>query len=198
MGNLWKKIFGRRSKKLNEPGSRSLEYYLVDAIFAFENEEYKLAAKQFGLIAEAFPEHPLANLMLGRSLLELGEYEHALSALFNHINVVPGSVEGLIYLGIAYYECGEMERAEERFEQALQLRSESIMVMENLAITHISAGNLEEALNELVGLHEQARNDPGIVELIVLTLGKLGRWEAAAQYVHEMNKPGAPVSIGRL
>ena len=36
---------------------------------------------------------------------------------------------------------------------------------------------------------------PGITELLVLVLGRLGRWEAAKQYVHKMKKMNLTMSF---
>ncbi len=168
--------------------AKSVEQYLVDAIYLFESRKFKEAARQFRVITRAFPDHSLAHLMLGRCLIELEDYEGATDALFRHLKIVPQSVEGLIYLGLTYYECGKLDSAVERFEQAMELKKDSVLVRENLAITRMASGKLDQALDELVALHEERPNDPSLVELIVLTLGRLGRWEAAKQYVHEMKK----------
>jgi Flp pilus assembly protein TadD len=167
---------------------RDVEDYLVDAIYAFENGQLEDAARQFEIIGEAVPEHPLAYLMLGRCCLELEEYEKAANAFFQHLSIVPDSVEGLIYLGLTYYECGELESAQERFEEAMSLKRDSLLVKENLAITRLASGNFKSALEDLIALYEERPNDTGIIELIILTFGRLGKWEAAKQYVHKMEK----------
>jgi tetratricopeptide (TPR) repeat protein len=176
---------GLKKKKKTEI---SLSHFLVDSIDLFENGRYKEAANHFGLIIRAYPEHPLAHLMLARTYIELKAYKQAINSLFMHLQIVPNSVEAMIYLGLSYYECGEMPLAEERFEEAMKLRGNSLLVRENLAIARIQSGNLEEALDDLVGLHKDEPNDQGIIELIVLTLGRLGKWEAAKQYVHQMDE----------
>ena len=179
---MLKKLFKFRKKEKIE----SLEVYLTDAIETFENGNYEDAVGQFAMITKAFPDHPLAHLMYGRALIELGEFELAIEALFEHLKLVPDSVEALIYLGLTYYECGKVDRAVERYEQALKLKKNSVLIRENLAITLLSAGELGDALDELVVLHEESPDDTEITELLIIALGRLGRWEAAKQYVHEM------------
>ncbi len=184
---MFKSLQGlRRGMKKKE--DQSIGHFLLDAIYAFETGHYIEAAERFKLIVHAFPDHPLAHLMLGRAYVELRQYKLAIDSLFNHLGLVPNSVEALIYLGMAYYECGRMDLAEARFEQAMELRKEGLLARENLAITRIKSGDLEEALDDLVILHKEQPNDSGVVELVVLTLGRLGRWEAAKQYIHEMKK----------
>jgi pentatricopeptide repeat protein len=189
---MFNKLFSGSNKKNKD---KSLAEYLVDAIYAFETSDYKAAAARFRLITRAYPDHPLAHMMLARCCLELQQFEQALDALFKHLRIVPDSVEALVYLGLTYYECGEMEAASERYEEALQLRGNSILIRENIVITKIQAGELEDALDNLAALHDETPNDPGITELLVLVLGRLGRWEAAKQYVHEMKKMNLTMSF---
>jgi tetratricopeptide (TPR) repeat protein len=172
---------------------KGLEHYLVDALLHFESGEYVEASRLFRLIVRAYPEHPLAHLMLARTHIELGEWKKAIEALFKHLKIVPNSVEALIYLGLSYYEIGKLSLAEERFEQALQIRGESVLARENLAVTRLSAGELDRALDDLVSLHEEKPNDAAITELLIVTLGRLGSWEAARQYVHSMES--APMEL---
>jgi len=175
--------FFKFSKK---PDHCELVMYLVDAMLAFENGQFDEAARLLRLITMVNPEHPLAHLMLGRCLIELADWKRAIESLFDHLRIEPNSVECLIHLGLAYYECGRLEMAIERFEQALEIRENSVLARENLAITKLSAGELQEALDDFVTLHRLKPLDSTITELLVLTLGKLGSWEAAKQYVHSM------------
>jgi tetratricopeptide (TPR) repeat protein len=189
-----KNIFKNGKMGDSRKGSnRDLEDYLVDAIELFENGEYNDAGERFGTIAKLYPDHPLAHLMLARCCIELNEFERAITSLHNHLRIVPNSLEARIYLGLAYYECKAPDLAMEKFEEALAIKGNSMLAWENLIITKISSGKLDEALNDLTSLKEKNPNDRNIVELIVLTLGRLGKWEAAKQYVHSMDKP---VTIG--
>jgi Flp pilus assembly protein TadD len=180
-------IFNRKRGKQDD---KTLENYLMDAIDHFENGDYIEAADQFSLIARAYPKHPLANLMLGRTYIHQKKYEKAIDSLFRHLNTAPNSMEALVNIGLAYYECGEFGLALERFEQALKLHSNSPTVRENLAITKLELGELNGALDLLVSLHEESPVDENVIELLVLTLGKLGKWDAAKRYILEMNKCG--------
>jgi len=190
---MFKNIFKGFGHKKAE--NRSLEVFLVDAIDMFENGNFDEAIKNFSLIAKAFPEHPIVHIFLARAYIEMNQYEEAINSLFEHLKIVPNSVEALIYLGLTYYECGEIEQAQERYEQALELRKDYQMVRENLAITHVASGELTEALDELVNLHQESPNDLNILELLVLTLGKLGKWEAAKRYVNKMNNTNFALDI---
>jgi len=184
MFNIFKKKPEQKPKQKQK--QKGIESYLLDAFEAFEAGNFWEAAGQFEAIALVEADHPFANLMMGRSLIEMGEYEKAINALFNQLKIDPNSVEALIYLGLTYYECGEFEQAMERYEQAFQIRRTSILVRENMAIARLTAGELDKALDDLVALHEEKPEDPGITELLVLALGKLGKWEAAKRYVYRL------------
>lgn len=186
------KVNGGKNRAKKE--DRELEDFLVDAIDYYEQGKYYEASKQFSLIANAFPEHPLVHLMLARSYLELKKYEQSIWSLLNHLRVIPDSVEARLYLGLAYYECGELERAQDRFQEALELKKDSLLVKENMAIIQIDKGELEEALFELENLHRERPNDSNIIQLIVLTLGRLGKWEIAKQYANKLE--GHSVNVG--
>lgn len=179
---MFKSLFGKEKKK-NEV---QVEAYLLDAIDLFEQGEFQRAADMFDIISRAYPDHPLAFLMLGRCYIEMNRYSMAIEMLFKHLSIVPTSIEGCILLGLAYYECGEYDRATERFEYAMELRSECVLARENLAITKILKGELDSAVEDLTELHEQYPEDRNIIELIVLTFGKLGKWETAKQYATKM------------
>jgi Flp pilus assembly protein TadD len=190
--NLFTKFVKSRIRQRAAREKRGIEHLLVDAIEAFEDGNYGAAADSFELIIALYPDHPLGHLMLGRVYIELKNYDRAMSALFEHLKIVPKSVEAMIYLGLAYYQCNELKLAEARFEEAMKLRAESFLARENLVITKIAEGHLEGALDDLVKLSEERPEDQNIVELLVLTFGRLGKWETAKQYIHNKMAKGQP------
>jgi Flp pilus assembly protein TadD len=167
---------------------RNLALELVDAFDHFENGRLEEAAEGFGHILGADTEHPIAHLMFGRVLVEMKEYEFALKALQRHLELVPDCVEALIYMGLACYELERFDGAVEFFERAHELKKDSVMATENLAIAQMAINDLSDALDELLELHEEEPLDTEIIELIVLTLGKQGQWDAAKQWTQIMKQ----------
>jgi tetratricopeptide (TPR) repeat protein len=181
------KLFSWNRKNKNQrDNNQSIEHFLVDAIEAFEQGDFRKAIDRFELIVEAYPDHSLAYVLMGRAYIEEKKYEKAIEALYEHLKIVPHSVEAMIYLGIAYYEYHELNLAQSRFEEAMKLRSGSLLAKENLVITKISANHLDDALDDLIEIHKDHPNDKSISELLILTLGRLGHWNAAKQYALSM------------
>jgi tetratricopeptide (TPR) repeat protein len=175
-------------RRKTERGKRDgIEHFLVDAIEAFEKHDYAEAIRKCQLITQAYPEHSLCYLLLGRAYIKEKEYERALEALHKHLAVVPKSVEAMIYLGLAYYESNDLSHAQARFEEAMKLRAESLFARESLVITKIAAGRLEDALDDLILLQKEHPRDRTISELLILTLGRLGKWEDAKQHSLHMS-----------
>ena len=99
----------------------------MDAIESFESGNLKDAIDRFEIITKGYSDHPLAHLMLARCYIERKQYEKAIGSLYSHLKVVPNSVEAMVYLGLAYYECGELTLAQARFEEAMKLKQNSIL-----------------------------------------------------------------------
>lgn len=177
LANIW-------NNANRQSSNRGIEHFLADSIDLFERGHFQAASKRFSEIIEIYPDHPLAHLMLGRSYVELKQFDKAIESFKNHLKIVPNSVEAMIYLGLAFYECDELALAQEKFEDALRIRSTSLLAKENLIITKIYSNNLNEALTDLLELHASYSQDRYIIELIILTLGRLGKWEAAKQYIN--------------
>ncbi len=165
-----------------------MERYLTDALEAFENGDYSEAVRFFEEIHKEFPRHPLAMIMLARVALELRDYDRALENLFDHLDHDPESVEALIYVGLTHHQRGELDLAEKYFMKALELRHLSELIRENLAVTRMQAGKFKEAIEDLVEMHEAQPNDLKVLELLILALGRGGKWETAKQYAVKLHK----------
>jgi len=166
----------------------SMENYLANALDSFENGDYSEAVRYFEEIHKEFPRHPLAMIMLARVAIELNDYDKALENLFGHLEHDPDSVEAIIYVGLALFQRKELDLAEKYFTKALELRQTSEMIRENLAITRMQAGKFMEAIDDLVELHNENPNDLKILELLILALGRGGKWEAAKQYAIKLQQ----------
>lgn len=67
-------------------------------------------------VVEKSPEHPEANLLLGRFGIVSGQYDRAIGRLETVILAQPGNAEAYFFLGEAYYAKGKVAKAIEMFE----------------------------------------------------------------------------------
>ncbi len=192
MNNMIKKLFRQKKEVKKKPEKRvktepkALESYLMDAIDAFENRDFITALKLFTVLTSAYPDHALGNLLLGRTYIELKRYEDGINYLFKHLKIQPKSIEALIYMGLTYYECGELDQAEERFKEALAIKDNNKLVLENLALTQFAAGKLEDAAADLIKLHNEDPDNQDVSQMLVLVLGRMGKWELAKGYADNL------------
>lgn len=63
--------------------------------------------------------------MQGRHLAEQGEYDQAITLLYDEIRANPESADAWRELGVAYYKKGELAKAEDALKQAHQIRPDA-------------------------------------------------------------------------
>ncbi|HKH45427.1 MAG TPA: tetratricopeptide repeat protein [Thermoanaerobaculia bacterium] len=148
------------------------------------------------------PHHPRAWYLLGKYSIKAGNARRAIDEYLVHALVVQNQLGGdegradvLNAFGVAYHNLGEMERAEESYEQAADIRRRIgdergyATTLRNLANLHLIRGDYavaEKQLEEALALLERVGDGPGIADLYN-SLGALaeerGEFEKAlAQY----------------
>lgn len=86
------------------------------------------------------------------NLIKQGNFEKALSSLFENIEANPKEVENYINAGILIAEAGEIEKAEKFFQRALTLDPNNGPIYYNLANVYYNEGRYKEAIK----LYQQA------------------------------------------
>ena len=86
------------------------------------------------------------------TLIKQGNFEQALTALFENIEANPNEVENYINAGILIAEAGEIDKAEKFFQKALTIDPKNGAVYYNLANVYYNEGRYKEA----VKLYQQA------------------------------------------
>jgi len=148
------------------------------------------------------PHHPRAWYLLGKYSIKAGNNRRAIDEYLVHALVVQNQLGGdegradvLNAFGVAYHNLGEMERAEESYEQAADIRRRIgdergyATTLRNLANLRLIRGDYavaEKQLEEALALLERLGDGPGIADLYN-SLGALaeerGEFEKAlAQY----------------
>jgi len=92
------------------------------------------------------PQHPALLFSAGLASRQLGRYPEALSYLTMASEEAPGSAEIQYELGALYRKVEQFERAIERLEEAIRLRSDFVDAYNQLGITYHNQGKYLEAL----------------------------------------------------
>lgn len=86
------------------------------------------------------------QLNRGRHLTEQGRYEQAIDTLYGYINAHPKSAPAWRELGVAFYEKGELVKAEDAFAQANAIAPDPRANL-YLGMTFERAGNIDRAID---------------------------------------------------
>jgi tetratricopeptide (TPR) repeat protein len=114
------------------------------------------------------PNDPNAYLLLGRALQESGTLLEAVAAYEKSIELEPGQLHALAYLGGAYLKLGRLEEAREILSHSSGVSLNDPKFQYSLAELYLKLGMREEACRE----HEALRQlDPSLAEAFAKLLG---------------------------
>ncbi len=109
--------------------------------------------------------HSTTFVPLSDAYLSLGMLEEALSVARQGIEALPFFGPGYVVLGRAQMQCGELDRAAHSFRKALEVDTESIAALKNLAKLCVLRGDREQACSLLARAVEISPDDPVIANL---------------------------------
>ena len=121
------------------------------------------------------------HLERGRSLLDGGNVNDAISELSLAASIDPKLAEAHSLLGVAYGRKGFSELAHKSFEAALKLDKKNAQILNNLGYLLISEGDYKRAADRLKKAVQTAPNDPRILNNLALAQAQLGKFEDAYQ-----------------
>jgi tetratricopeptide (TPR) repeat protein len=121
------------------------------------------------------------QLLAGRALYSMGRHHESLIQLEAHVSQHPGSVEGLIFAGLAAARIRELARAINWFNgAALALSPRQRSLLKNLgAEIHPDPVALEEMMADA----ELNRGDRDLALVLACALGQAGHFKAAERYL---------------
>ena len=170
----------RRSSE-GKPGTSDLDDSLDRARNALSggNPGQALAALS-GCLTDEQPSVQ-ARLLAGRALYSLGRYHESLVHLEAYLSQRPGSVEALVFAGLAAAQIREFARAINWFNgAALSLDPRQRTLLKNLgAEIHPDPVALEEMMAEA----ELNRGDRDLALVLACALGRAGHFKAAERYL---------------
>jgi tetratricopeptide (TPR) repeat protein len=124
---------------------------------AYLKQDYRSAEKHFKSVAKMAPDHLFTRIYLGHSLYYQERYKEAIpeyerAAQINERTHELGSTEERILvdnLGMAYGLSGQLNRAKEYFQAAIEKDPEYPLYYYNLACAYAELGSLDQALRNL-------------------------------------------------
>jgi Flp pilus assembly protein TadD len=141
-----------------------------------------LAARAVQLLEAAEPEHlELVDLQieLGKSKLAAGKTRQAIGILLKVAEKDQENWEIFSALGIAYDLVENFEAARAAYERAMGLSEENPAVLNNMALSIASSGDLDGAIELLKNAPRLARHNPHIRQNLAMLFGIKGDKDSA-------------------
>ena len=96
------------------------------------------------------------NLLLGRTLNDLGDFERATAFLESAVQALPDDPDASNSLGVAYQSVGDSQEAIRAFEHAAALSPEDPTILVNLGRAYFDSDRLDYAREVLLRAIERA------------------------------------------
>jgi Flp pilus assembly protein TadD/TolB-like protein len=125
----------------------AFEYYVKALLTDDQDFKIKLlttALKEFNKV-KPYDKYPQALLELGKTQCQSKQFAEAISSLSQILTGAPHEAEARFYLGVAYYETGDLNNAIAAFQKLLSLTSTAVAYT-NLAAAELKLGRLANAL----------------------------------------------------
>lgn len=90
-----------------------------------------------------------SGLITAEYYLSTGKYSQALSVLEGVINRHPQCADAFTYRGFAYHKLGDVRKAKENYEKAIQINPTHLGANRYLAGTYLEAGDLRRAYEQM-------------------------------------------------
>jgi len=136
--------------------------------------EYDKAAEHLKGATQARPNDATAFFYEGQALEHLHDFAGARDALEASLKLVPGQLPGRLLLGRVYLGLNKPKDAEDQFEAALLLQSNSVEAQQGLAEGEIEEGNFTVAVRQLEALSRMDAKNPDLFEWLAKGYARLG------------------------
>jgi choline-sulfatase len=136
--------------------------------------EYDKAAEHLKDATQAGPDDSTAFFYEGQALEHLHDFAAARDALEASLKLVPGQLPGRLLLGRVYLGLNRPKDAEDQFEAALLLQSNSVDAQQGLAEGEIEEGNFTVAVRQLEALSRAGTKNPDLFEWLAKGYAQLG------------------------
>jgi len=137
------------------------------------------AAEHLRAAREVRPEDATAAFYEGQAREKLRDFAGARGALEKSLKLTPGQLAARVLLGHVYLELEDPKPAEDQFEAAMLLDSQSLDAQLGVVQAEIAEGNSVGAISQLKPLSVTHRKDPQVFDLLAQAYRKLGREKEA-------------------
>jgi len=122
---------------------------------ALEAGDPEAAAQEAEELLDEAPEHPDALFLLGEALLDLGDFELALTTFQQRVALDGGDIDSLLGLGIAAFQNCELQLAVETLREVIRLEGDLAEAHYYLGLAlERRPGHSRESLNELMAAYQ--------------------------------------------
>ena len=156
----------------------------VDAAIAYSGALRKIssndeAVKVMTRIANAYPDHPGANLEAGKTLVEAGRAFEAVRYLEKATELSPQDWRTFSSYGVALDQVGEHKLARTKYDMALVFSPDSPMILNNKGLSFALDGDLSQAKSILRAAATMRGADARIRQNLALVLAMKGEMREA-------------------
>ncbi len=111
------------------------------------------------------PTEPQALISMGSMFLKISEIDYAVHCLLKAIELDYANADAYYFLGLAHADNSNFTEAAEFFNHTLDINSEHICALKNLALVYFAMGKLEDADEKLCQAKKLTPADPGLKTL---------------------------------
>lgn len=175
-------------------------WHLLQAEEARRNEDWPRALEEFERVSQMFPDMGGVHGAKGLIHMQGGNYEEALSAFENAMDVEGVDVSLLNNRAVALMRLNRVDSAIETLERAAQMNPAYTAALYNLAVAHARAENTPQALESYRSYLRRAPNDlDGTLSFAALFIDSQD-WQGAQELltIADRMSPATPPILFRL
>jgi serine/threonine protein kinase/tetratricopeptide (TPR) repeat protein len=163
--------------------------HLAMGVVQLGRGRFEEAIQSFETVLELAPADDAACRQIGQTYEGLGKYEEAREMYQRAVDLNPGFWQNYLALGNFLLYRGEFEKAKAPYRKLISLRPKSDIGHNNLALTHLSLGEMEEAEVHLFAALA-IQPDPSSYNNLGFIYYSQGRYEEAAEQFRKATQLG--------
>jgi predicted O-linked N-acetylglucosamine transferase (SPINDLY family) len=152
------------------------------SVLALQSQRNQLAVELLGRLIEVEQDNPAYYSNLGEAYRRLGRRREAVNSLLQSLSRKPDFAEGYYNLALVLQDNNEHSGALVYFEQAADLKPDSLIFQRALALALVQTGDLKRAVGHHTCAWLLGDRSARALEALVVTHSALGQSEAASEW----------------